>query len=98
LPPVLVLNGCWSGTATSRFGRDPLSLAVGGLLGRADTVVAGVGEVGGHAAAHVGSALLALLKSGIPVRSALRQAQLAIRDASPELAPYDWAGLCLVGV
>jgi hypothetical protein len=44
--PALLLNGCWSGTAASRYGRDPLSLAVGSLHGGADTVIAGMGLTG----------------------------------------------------
>lgn len=36
LPELLLLVGCWSATAAGRYGRDPLSLTVGGLLGGAD--------------------------------------------------------------
>jgi tetratricopeptide (TPR) repeat protein len=98
LPPVLLLNGCWSGTAESRYGQDPLSLAVGGLLGGADTVLAGVGLIGGMAAAYIGSDVLVHLAAGESPRAALRRAQLSLRESCPELGPSDWAGMCLVGV
>lgn len=98
LPGVVVLNGCWSGTAMSRFGQDPLSLAVGALLGGANTVVAGIGEVGSVASAHVGAAFVGLLRDGLAPTAALRVAQRGLRDTHPGLNPFDWAGLCAVGV
>ncbi|MEV6804749.1 CHAT domain-containing protein [Streptomyces sp. NPDC051132] len=97
LPRLLVLNGCWTGTAASRYGRDPLSLAVGGLLGRAQAVVAGVGHINSWSSAQVGAGLLASVARGGTPGSALRQAQRELRDAYPELGPYDWAGMCLIG-
>ncbi|MFL6122597.1 hypothetical protein [Actinophytocola sp.] len=66
LPPVVVLNGCWSGTAASRYGTDPLSLAVGAMLGGADTVIAGTGTIGGIGSALVVQHLLPLLSLGVP--------------------------------
>lgn len=98
LPRLVVLNGCWSGTAVSRFGQDPLSLAVGALLGGADTVVAGIGRVGSVASAHVGAAFVTLVQDGLPAAAALRLAQRGLRDAHPDLGPFDWAGLCAVGL
>lgn len=98
LPPVVVLTGCWSGTAASRYGTDPLSLAVGAVLGEADTVIAGTGVIGGIGSALVVQHLLPLLGSGVPVCRALRSAQLRVRDEHPELGPSDWAGLCVMGV
>ncbi|CAM3407459.1 CHAT domain-containing protein [Kibdelosporangium persicum] len=98
LPPLVVLNGCWSGTAVSRYGTDPLSLAVGAMLGDADSVIAGTGAIGGIGSALVAQHLFPLLRSGIPVRSALRLAQLRVRDEHPELGPFEWAGLCMVGI
>lgn len=98
LPPLVVLNGCWSGTAPSRYGTDPLSLAVGALLGGANSVIAGVGSIGGIASALVAQHLFPLLQSGVPVCSAIRLAQLCVRDDHPELGPFDWAGLCVVGM
>lgn len=98
LPPLVVLNGCWSGTAPSRYGTDPLSLAVGALFGGADSVIAGVGSIGGIASALVARHLFPMLQSGVPVCSAIRSAQLRVRDDHPELGPFDWAGLCVVGM
>jgi tetratricopeptide (TPR) repeat protein len=98
LPPVVVLNGCWSGTAASRYGTDPLSLAVGAVLGKADTVIAGTGTIGGIGSALVVQHLLSLLGSGVPVCRALRSAQLRVRDEHLELGPFDWAGLYVMGV
>ncbi len=98
LPPVVVLNGCWSGTAASRYGTDPLSLAVGAMLGDADTVIAGTGTIGGIGSALVVQHLLPLLGSGVPVCRALQSAQLRVRDEHPELGPFDWAGLYVMGV
>ncbi len=98
LPPLVVLNGCWSGTAKSVYGQDPLSLAIGGLLGGAGTVVGGVGPIGGIPSAHVAARMLALVGEGLPVRSALRRAQLEVRAQHPYLGPFDWAGLCVVGL
>ncbi|BCL17283.1 CHAT domain-containing protein [Micromonospora sagamiensis] len=97
LPPLVVLNGCWSGTASSRYGYDPLSLAVGALLGGADTVVAGIGRIGSVASAHVGARLVHQVGRGVPVLTALRHAQREIRAEHPDLGPFDWAGLCGVG-
>jgi tetratricopeptide (TPR) repeat protein len=97
LPRIVVLNGCWSGTAASRYGRDPLSLAVGGLLGGADTVLAGTGLIGSEACARVGAVVLRLLQTGVPAATALRAAQLEVRDENPELGPFEWGGLCVVG-
>lgn len=98
LPPLVLLNGCWSGSAESRYGQDPLSLAVGGLLGGASTVIAGIGRIDGMASAHIAAALLGRVRDGAPAASALRAAQLGIRDAHPELGPFGWAGLCCVGI
>jgi tetratricopeptide (TPR) repeat protein len=98
LPPLVVLIGCWSGTAVSRYGTDPLSLAVGAMLGDADTVIAGTGIIGGIGSVLVVQQLFPLLSAGIPVRSALRLAQLRVRDEHPELGPFEWAGLCVVGI
>jgi hypothetical protein len=98
LPPVVVLNGCWSGTAASRYGTDPLSLAVGAVLGDTDTVIAGTGTIGGIGSALVVQHLLPLLSSAAPVCSALRLAQLRVRDEHLELGPFDWVGLCVMGV
>lgn len=97
LPGLLMLVGCWSATAASRYGRDPLSLAVGGLLGGARTVVAGIGRIGEQAAARIGAEVLRYVAEGAPVRSAVRLASRALRDRHPELGPYDWAGLCVMG-
>jgi hypothetical protein len=97
LPEIVVLNGCWSGTAVSRFGRDPFSLAVGALLGGAHTVVAGTGLIGGSASARVGRTVLDLLSDGLAAGDAVRLAQRSVRDAYPELQPHEWAGLCVVG-
>lgn len=98
LPPVVVLNGCWSGTAASRYGTDPLSLAVGAVLGEAGTVIAGTGMIGGIGSGLVVQHLLPLLASSVPVCRALRSAQLRVRGEHPELGPFDWAGLCVMGV
>lgn len=97
LPELLLLVGCWSATAASRYGRDPLSLAVGGLLGGARTVVAGVGRIGEQAAARIAAEALRYVAEGTPARSALRTAARAVRDRHPELGPYDWAGMCVMG-
>lgn len=98
LPRLLILNGCWTGTAASRFGRDPLSLAVGGVLGRAQTVVAGIGHINSWSSAQVGAAILPSISLGRTPSSALRHAQRTLRDTYPELGPYDWAGMCLIGL
>lgn len=87
LPGTVLLNGCWSGTAVSRFGRDPFSLAVGALLGGAHTVVAGTGLIGGSASALVGSAVLDLISGGESAGDAVRRAQRSVRDGHPELQP-----------
>ncbi|MFI6078881.1 CHAT domain-containing protein [Actinoplanes sp. NPDC051343] len=97
LPRLVVLNGCWSGTAASRFGQDPLSLAVGALLGGADTVIAGIGQVGSEPSARVGTDFVNLVRDGLPPAAALRLAQCGLRDAQPDLGPFDWAGLCAIG-
>ncbi|MEU8086573.1 CHAT domain-containing protein [Micromonospora sp. NPDC049101] len=97
LPRLVVLNGCWSGTASSRYGHDPLSLAVGALIGGADTVVAGTGQIGGVASAHVAARLIQRVGRGASVVPALRAAQREIRAENPDLGPFDWAGLCVVG-
>ncbi|GAA2280223.1 hypothetical protein GCM10010402_41220 [Actinomadura luteofluorescens] len=97
LPPLVVLNGCWSGTADSRYGQDPLSLAVGGLLGGAATVIAGIGRIDGMASAHIAALMLVQVMRGVPATSALRAAQLRVREEHPELGPFGWAGLCSVG-
>jgi hypothetical protein len=97
LPPLLFLNGCWSGTAASRYGRDPLSLALGGLAGGADTVIAGVGRIGSVASADVAERTLHLIQAGRAPGSTLREAQRATRDRHPELGPMEWASLCAVG-
>jgi tetratricopeptide (TPR) repeat protein len=98
LPVLVVLNGCWSGVAAARYGADPLSLAIGALLGGADTVIAGTGAIGAAASVLVCEAMLTLIGDGHPVRGALRRAQLQLRDAHPVLGPYEWAGLCAVGI
>ncbi|WP_433795615.1 CHAT domain-containing protein [Actinoplanes sp. CA-252034] len=98
LPRLVLLNGCWSGTAVSRYGRDPLSLAVGALIGGADTVIAGVGRVGSEASAHIGAAIIRLCGNGLRPTAALRIAQRNLRDEHPELGLFDWAGLCAVGL
>ncbi|MDC2960390.1 CHAT domain-containing protein [Streptomyces gilvifuscus] len=98
LPRLLILNGCWTGTAASRYGRDPLSLAVGGLLGGARTVVAGIGYINSWSSAQVGAAVLSSIARGETPGSALRQAQRTLRNTYPELGPYDWAGMCLIGL
>ncbi|MEU1994011.1 CHAT domain-containing protein [Nocardia gamkensis] len=98
LPPLVVLNGCWSGTPMSRFGQDPLSLAVGALLGGASTVIAGIGLIGGIASAHIAAGLLRRLADRQPIQLALRDAQRAMRAEHPELGVFDWAGLCAVGL
>jgi hypothetical protein len=38
------------------------------------------------------------LLAGQSPRTALRRAQLSLRESCPELGPNDWAGMCLVGV
>lgn len=98
LPPVVVLNGCWSGTAISRYGRDPFSLAVGALLGGAHTVLAGTGEIGSIASTHIASRVVGLIAEGSSTASALRRAQREVRDEHPELDHSDWAGMCVVGL
>ncbi len=85
LPELLLLVGCWSATAASRYGRDPLSLTVVGLLGGARTVVAGVGRVGERAAARIAAESLRYVAEGLPARSALRTAARTLRDRHPEL-------------
>jgi len=97
LPPLVLLGGCWSATAMSRYGEDPFSLAVGALIGGARTVIAGTGRVGDAATARILGRLLRLLATGVPAATALRAAQLATRDAHPELGPFEWGGLLAIG-
>ncbi|GAA1560381.1 CHAT domain-containing protein [Kribbella lupini] len=97
LPQLVILNGCWSGTATSRYGWEPLSLAVGALLGGADIVIAGAGEIGSIGSALVASDFLRLIAQGLPAPEALRQSQRTIRARHPELTPFEWAGLNAIG-
>jgi len=97
LPPMVFLNGCWSGTTDGRFGQDPMSLAVGALIGGAEVVVAGIGRIGGIASAHIAAHTLELCEQGHSVGSALRLAQRRIRVAHPELSAFEWAGLSVVG-
>lgn len=87
----MILNGCWSGTVTSKYGTEPLTLAVGALVGGAETVVAGAGEIGSTASALVAVQLLNLVQRGYSVHAALRQAQRNIRDNHPELSPFEWS-------
>jgi CHAT domain-containing protein len=98
LPGLVVLNGCWSGAAAGGYGADPLSLALGAVLGGADTAVAGIGAIGSTASALVCEVALGLLGDGLPVCSAIRQAQRSVRDTHPGLGPFEWAGLCAIGV
>ncbi|CRK57681.1 hypothetical protein [Alloactinosynnema sp. L-07] len=98
LPPLVFLNGCWSGTAASRYGTDPLSVAMGALLGGARTVVAGTGSIGGAGSAAVSAQALSIIGEGGSVRAAVRIAQRRVRTDHPELGPFEWAGLCVVGV
>jgi tetratricopeptide (TPR) repeat protein len=97
LPPVVLLNGCWSGTTEGRFGQDPLSLAVGGLIGGADVVIAGIGRIGSMSSAHVAARTLKLIQQGRPAGSALRTAQTEVKYGHPELTAFEWAGLTAVG-
>jgi tetratricopeptide (TPR) repeat protein len=98
LPPLVVLNGCWSGTTDGRFGQDPFSLAVGALIGGADAVAAGIGQIDSATSAHIAAQALAFLRAGMPIGTALRHAQNQVRSAHPELTAFDWAGLCVVGL
>lgn len=97
LPEIVILNGCWTGASRPVYGRDPFSLAVGALIGGAKHVIAGSGHIGSEASGHVGSGLLRQLANGLEVASALRQAQIAVRDDHPEAGPLDWGGLVAVG-
>lgn len=97
LPEIVILNGCWTGAARPVYGRDPFSLAVGALIGGAKHAIAGSGHIGSEASAHVGSGLLRHLANGLEVASALRQAQITVRDDRPEAGPLDWGGLVAVG-
>lgn len=97
LPSLVFLNGCWSGTAEGRFGQDPLSLAVGALIGGADMVVAGIGRIDSVSSAQVAARALGMIAGGAVASAALRLAQCEVRSAHPELTPFDWAGLHAVG-
>jgi tetratricopeptide (TPR) repeat protein len=97
LPPVVLLNGCWSGTTEGRFGQDPLSLAVGALIGGADVVIAGIGRIGSTPSAHIAASTLRFIQQGWPAGSALRMAQAAVKSGHPELTAFEWAGLTAVG-
>ncbi len=97
LPEIVVLNGCWTGASRAVYGRDPFSLAVGALIGGAKHAIAGSGHIGSEASAHVGAEVLRHLSNGLDVASALRQAQIAVRESYPEAGPIDWGGLVAVG-
>lgn len=97
LPPLVFLNGCWSGTAAGRFGQDPLSLAVGALIGGADMVIAGIGRIDSVSSAQVAARALGMIADGAVASAALRLAQCEVRSAHPGLTPFDWAGLHAVG-
>lgn len=97
LPPLVVLAGCWSGSPTSAYGRDPLSLALGALLGGARVVVAGSGPVHSAATGEAGAAYVERVLHGIPPAQALVAAHSRVRRAHPELPPPAWGGLFLVG-
>ena len=97
LPEIVILNGCWTGASRPVYGRDPFSLAVGALIGGAKHAIAGSGHIGSEASAHIGSGLLRHLAKGLEVASALRQAQITVRDDHPEAGPLDWGGLVAVG-
>lgn len=97
LPPLVFLNGCWSGTTSGRFGQDPFSLAVGALIGGAELVVAGIGLIGSAASAHIAAHTLTLLGQGVPPGPALHLAQRHLRSSHPELTAFDWAGLSIIG-
>lgn len=97
LPEIVVLNGCWTGASRPVYGRDPFSLAVGALIGGARLAIAGSGHIGSEASARVGVELLRGLAEGEEALSALRQAQIGVRDSHPETGPMDWGGLVAVG-
>ncbi|MBU8821009.1 CHAT domain-containing protein [Mycolicibacterium goodii] len=92
------LNGCWSATAPSGYGRDPLSLAIGAIIGGAQCVVAGTGFIGGQASARIAAAALGHIGDGVPVATALRTAQRSVRAEHPELRAHDWATLSVLGI
>lgn len=96
LPELVVLNGCWTGVARPEDARDPFSLAVGALIGGAKCVIAGTGPIGSEASASVGALLLTHLANGHDPVSALRFAQIAVRNQHPEAGPMDWGGLVAV--
>lgn len=97
LPEIVVLNGCWTGVTRPVYGRDPFSLGVGALIGGARYAIAGSGHIGSEASAHVGVDLLRRLSDGHDVASALRLAQVTVRENHPETGPMDWGGLVAVG-
>jgi tetratricopeptide (TPR) repeat protein len=98
LPKLVVLCSCWSGAAASRYGRDPLSLAVGALLGGADTVIAGAGPIGMLASARIAAATLEAVRHGDAPARALREAQLRFVRENEGTNIFEWAGLRVVGL
>lgn len=97
LPEIVVLNGCWTGATRPVYGRDPFSLAVGSLVGGARQAIAGCGSIGSEASAYVGVELLQRLSEGHDAASALRLAQITVRERYPEVGPMDWGGLMTIG-
>lgn len=97
LPRLVILNGCWTGTAVSRYGTEPMSLAIGALRGGSDCVIAGTGQIGSVGSAMVASLCLGHIAAGVPVSNAVRQAQREVRHRHPELTPFEWAGLTTIG-
>ena len=97
LPPLMFLNGCWTGATNSGFGRDPLSLGVACLIGGSSYVIASVGPIGSAPSALIAAKLLRTLGKQPSVAHALRRAQLMLRDERPELGVMEWAGLVAIG-
>jgi len=92
---LVVLSACESGLSKQAGGDELLGLARGFLYAGAPSLLASLWPVKDDSTAKFMRGFYRFLQAGLPVATALRQAQQALRKNLPN--PYYWAAFTLTG-
>lgn len=95
---VVVLSACETGTGRLQGQEGIMNLARAFLTAGAKSVVASLWSVDDRSTATLMSMFYEHLSNGLPVRDALRQAQLDfVKAYGAKASPYYWAGFEVIG-
>lgn len=97
LGATVLLNACWSGIVSDKFGSDPAQQALELLAGGAHSVLGTLGPISDRAAGLFLRECLPELAAGQSMANAVRTATTALLEADNDVSLATWASYATIG-